>query len=252
MGVRRDLKARHLVPEFRGNYPIAHLGHSNLGPERRLRGGGRRNALGRLRLHRGRHDALRRNAARGGGTLDGVRMISRALVECATHDLDRRQAERLLRGRHSRGRRHRSARESRSRVFRCAARRWAPRCSARWPRPAPLARTAPARRSSGSIRQRDISFVGLMTGLMTTVDNSDALAAALRHRARRCLVGARWPPTRSSTTSSSAPAPPAACSPAAWRRTRRCGSACSRPAGATALRSSAPPRWSPRRSPRSA
>jgi len=32
MGVRRDLKARHLVPEFRNNYPIKHLGHSNLGP----------------------------------------------------------------------------------------------------------------------------------------------------------------------------------------------------------------------------
>ena len=32
MGVRRDLKARHLIPEFRGNYPIKHLGHSNLGP----------------------------------------------------------------------------------------------------------------------------------------------------------------------------------------------------------------------------
>jgi CubicO group peptidase (beta-lactamase class C family) len=32
MGVRRDLKPRHLFPEFRGNYPIKHLGHSNLGP----------------------------------------------------------------------------------------------------------------------------------------------------------------------------------------------------------------------------
>ncbi|MGC1460282.1 MAG: serine hydrolase domain-containing protein [Steroidobacteraceae bacterium] len=32
MGVRRDLKARHLVPEFRNNYPIKHLGHGNLGP----------------------------------------------------------------------------------------------------------------------------------------------------------------------------------------------------------------------------
>ena len=32
MGVRRDLKPRHLIPEFRGNYPIQHLGHSNLGP----------------------------------------------------------------------------------------------------------------------------------------------------------------------------------------------------------------------------
>jgi CubicO group peptidase (beta-lactamase class C family) len=32
IGVRRDLKERHLVPEFRGNSPTQHLGHSNLGP----------------------------------------------------------------------------------------------------------------------------------------------------------------------------------------------------------------------------
>ena len=32
VGLRRDLKARHLVPEFGGNSAIDHLGHSNLGP----------------------------------------------------------------------------------------------------------------------------------------------------------------------------------------------------------------------------
>jgi CubicO group peptidase (beta-lactamase class C family) len=32
VGRRRDLKERHLVPEFRGNSPTQHLGHSNLGP----------------------------------------------------------------------------------------------------------------------------------------------------------------------------------------------------------------------------
>ena len=31
-GRRRDLKERHLVPEFRGNSPTQHLGHSNFGP----------------------------------------------------------------------------------------------------------------------------------------------------------------------------------------------------------------------------
>ncbi len=31
IGVRKDLKKRHLVPEFRGNSPTQHLGHSNLG-----------------------------------------------------------------------------------------------------------------------------------------------------------------------------------------------------------------------------
>jgi CubicO group peptidase (beta-lactamase class C family) len=32
VGLRSDLKARHLVPDFRGNAAISHLGHSNLGP----------------------------------------------------------------------------------------------------------------------------------------------------------------------------------------------------------------------------
>lgn len=32
VGLRRDLRERHLVPEFRGNSAIDHLGHSNLGP----------------------------------------------------------------------------------------------------------------------------------------------------------------------------------------------------------------------------
>jgi CubicO group peptidase (beta-lactamase class C family) len=32
IGVRADLKSRHIVPDFRGNSPVEHLGHSNLGP----------------------------------------------------------------------------------------------------------------------------------------------------------------------------------------------------------------------------
>ena len=32
VGLRKDLKARKVVPDFRGNYPIGHRGHSNLGP----------------------------------------------------------------------------------------------------------------------------------------------------------------------------------------------------------------------------
>jgi CubicO group peptidase (beta-lactamase class C family) len=32
IGVRKDLRERHLVPEFRGNSPTQHLGHSGLGP----------------------------------------------------------------------------------------------------------------------------------------------------------------------------------------------------------------------------
>jgi CubicO group peptidase (beta-lactamase class C family) len=32
VGLRTDLKPRKVVPDFRGNYPIGHRGHSNLGP----------------------------------------------------------------------------------------------------------------------------------------------------------------------------------------------------------------------------
>jgi CubicO group peptidase (beta-lactamase class C family) len=32
VGLRADLKARKVVPDFRGNYPIGHRGHSNFGP----------------------------------------------------------------------------------------------------------------------------------------------------------------------------------------------------------------------------
>jgi CubicO group peptidase (beta-lactamase class C family) len=32
VGVRADLRPRKIVPDFRGNYPIGHRGHSNLGP----------------------------------------------------------------------------------------------------------------------------------------------------------------------------------------------------------------------------
>jgi CubicO group peptidase (beta-lactamase class C family) len=32
IGLRADLKPRHVVPDFRGNFPINHPGHSNLGP----------------------------------------------------------------------------------------------------------------------------------------------------------------------------------------------------------------------------
>jgi CubicO group peptidase (beta-lactamase class C family) len=33
LGVRADLKAKHVVPDLRGNVPAQHLGHSDLGPD---------------------------------------------------------------------------------------------------------------------------------------------------------------------------------------------------------------------------
>lgn len=82
MGVRRDLKARHLVPEFRNNYPIKHLGHSNLGPNGAFEEenvempwvGGVSTA----------HDMMRfAEMLRCGGTIDGRSIVSRAMIDHA-------------------------------------------------------------------------------------------------------------------------------------------------------------------------
>ena len=82
MGVRADLKARKLVPEFRNNYPIKHLGHSNLGPNGAFEEehvempwvGGVSTA----------HDMMRfAEMLRLGGTLEGRSIISPAMVKAA-------------------------------------------------------------------------------------------------------------------------------------------------------------------------
>jgi CubicO group peptidase (beta-lactamase class C family) len=82
MGVRKDLKPRHLVPEFRNNYPIKHLGHSNLGPNGAFEEedvempwvGGVSTA----------HDMMRfAEMLRCGGTIDGQSIVSRAMVQHA-------------------------------------------------------------------------------------------------------------------------------------------------------------------------
>jgi CubicO group peptidase (beta-lactamase class C family) len=82
MGVRKDLKPRHLIPEFRGNYPIQHLGHSNLGPngafeeeDAEMPWVGCVSTAG---------DMMRfAEMLRCGGTLDGRRIVSQAFVERA-------------------------------------------------------------------------------------------------------------------------------------------------------------------------
>ena len=82
MGVRRDLKARHLIPEFRGNYPIKHLGHSNLGPngafeeeDAEMPWVGCVSTAG---------DMMRfAEMLRGEGALEGRRVVGRALIERA-------------------------------------------------------------------------------------------------------------------------------------------------------------------------
>jgi CubicO group peptidase (beta-lactamase class C family) len=82
MGVRRDLKARHLTPEFRGNYPIQHLGHSNLGPNGAFEEEDAE--MPWVGCVSTASDMMRfAEMLRGGGALDGRRIVSRALVERA-------------------------------------------------------------------------------------------------------------------------------------------------------------------------
>jgi len=82
MGVRRDLRPRHLIPEFRGNYPINHLGHSNLGPNGAFEE--EEAEMPWVGCVSTAADMMRfAEMLRGAGTLDGKRVVSRALVERA-------------------------------------------------------------------------------------------------------------------------------------------------------------------------
>jgi CubicO group peptidase (beta-lactamase class C family) len=80
--VRKDLRKRHLVPEFRGNAPVQHLGHSNLGVNGAFEEedaempwvGAISTALDMYRFA----EMLRR-----GGELNGARILSPTMVERA-------------------------------------------------------------------------------------------------------------------------------------------------------------------------
>jgi CubicO group peptidase (beta-lactamase class C family) len=82
VGLRADLKKRHVVPDFRGNYPIGHRGHSNLGPNGAFEEehaempwvGIASTVPDMFRLA----EMLRQN-----GTLDGARMLSPAMLDLA-------------------------------------------------------------------------------------------------------------------------------------------------------------------------
>jgi CubicO group peptidase (beta-lactamase class C family) len=82
MGVRKDLRARHLIPEFRGNYPIQHLGHSNLGPNGAFEE--EHAEMPWVGCVSTAGDMMRfAEMLRCGGSLDGRRIVSRALIERA-------------------------------------------------------------------------------------------------------------------------------------------------------------------------
>jgi CubicO group peptidase (beta-lactamase class C family) len=85
IGVRKDLAARHIFPDFRGRPPQEHLGRSNLGPQGAFKEehaempwvGGISTVPDLLRFA---------EMLRLGGTLDGQRIISPAMLELATRN----------------------------------------------------------------------------------------------------------------------------------------------------------------------
>lgn len=83
LGVRADLRARHVVPDLRGNVPAQHLGHSNYGPDGAFE---EEHAempwVGAVSTV---PDLLRyAQMLLAGGRLDGGRLVSRAILEQAT------------------------------------------------------------------------------------------------------------------------------------------------------------------------
>ena len=85
IGLRPDLKPRHVVPHFIDPMPIEHLGHSNLGPngafeepDAQMPWVGAVSTTG---------DLLRfAEMLRQGGVLDGIRVLSPALLDQATRN----------------------------------------------------------------------------------------------------------------------------------------------------------------------
>jgi CubicO group peptidase (beta-lactamase class C family) len=85
IGVRRDLAARHVFPDFRGKPPQEHLGHSNLGPQGAFKEehaempwvGGVSTVPDLFRFA---------EMLRQGGALDGHRIVSPAMLRLATRN----------------------------------------------------------------------------------------------------------------------------------------------------------------------
>lgn len=99
VGLRRDLRARHVVPDLRGNFPITHPGHSNLGPNGAFQEedaempwvGVASTVSDMLRFA----EMLRRR-----GELDGARILSPATLALATRNWTDEKPNELTRTRY--------------------------------------------------------------------------------------------------------------------------------------------------------
>lgn len=82
VGLRADLRKRHLPPDMRGNVPINHLGHSNLGPNGAFEE--EHAEMPWVGIASTTGDMLRfAEMLRRGGELDGARILSPRIVELA-------------------------------------------------------------------------------------------------------------------------------------------------------------------------
>lgn len=85
VGLRADLRARHVVPDFRGNFPITHPGHSNLGPNGAFQE--EKAEMPWVGVASTVPDMFRfAEMLRRRGELDGVRILSAASLELATRN----------------------------------------------------------------------------------------------------------------------------------------------------------------------
>ena len=85
VGLRRDLRSRHVVPDLRGNFPITHPGHSNLGPNGAFQEEDAE--MPWVGVASTVPDMLRfAEMLRRGGELEGARILSPATLELATRN----------------------------------------------------------------------------------------------------------------------------------------------------------------------
>ncbi len=85
VGLRPDLKARHLVPDFRGNAAINHLGHSDLGPNGAFEEPDAE--MPWVGIVSTPNDMFRfAEMLRRGGELEGVRLLSPRILQLARHN----------------------------------------------------------------------------------------------------------------------------------------------------------------------
>jgi CubicO group peptidase (beta-lactamase class C family) len=85
VGLRADLRVRHVVPDLRGNFPITHPGHSNLGPNGAFRE--EHAEMPWVGVASSVPDMFRfAEMLRRRGELDGARVLSPAMMDLATRN----------------------------------------------------------------------------------------------------------------------------------------------------------------------